>query len=43
MNKTIWKFPLKVTDEQEVCLPEVASILSAQVIGEDLFMWAVKP
>lgn len=39
--KTIWKFPIEITDVQPVCMPEGAEILSAQVQGGQLCLWAL--
>jgi len=39
--KKIWKFPLKLTDEQEVNLPAGAEILAMQMQGEVLCMWVL--
>lgn len=36
---TIWKYPLEITDEQSVMLPEGSDILSAQVQGGTLCLW----
>lgn len=41
MTKTIWKFPLKITDAQTVAMPEGAEILSAQFQDETLCLWAM--
>lgn len=38
---TIWKFPLEVTDVQDVALPAFAEIISAQNQGGTLFLWAI--
>jgi len=38
---TIWKFPLAVTDEQSVIMPEGAEILCAEVQHEQLCLWAL--
>jgi hypothetical protein len=38
---TIWKFPLTTTDEQVVQMPRNAVILSAQVQGQDICLWAM--
>lgn len=37
---TIWKFPLEITDEQNVMMPEGAVILSAQSQSDTLCLWA---
>jgi len=39
--KTIYKYPLFITDEQVVGLPEDAHVLSAQMQGDQLFIWAL--
>lgn len=39
--KTVWKFPLRLVDEQEVSLPDGAKILCAQVQGATLCLWAL--
>lgn len=38
--RTIWKFPLEVTDEQRVEMPEAAEILCVQVQGGVPCIWA---
>jgi len=38
---TIWKFPLAITDGQEVKMPKGATILSVGMIGDSLFLWAM--
>jgi len=38
--KSIWKFPLKITDMQEVRMPEGAKILTVQIQGETPTLWA---
>lgn len=37
----IWKFPINIIDEQEVEMPHGAEILSAQMQGEELCLWAL--
>jgi hypothetical protein len=37
---TIWKYPLHITDRQEVRLPRYAEILSAGVAQRQLCIWA---
>jgi len=37
----VWKYPLAVTDVQEVEMPAGAEILSAQVQDETLCLWAL--
>lgn len=39
--KTIWKFPLEVTDRQIVTMPEGARILDVQVQNDTPCLWAV--
>lgn len=39
--KTIWKFPIKVTDRQTVPMPVNAEILTAQVQGILPCLWAM--
>jgi hypothetical protein len=39
--KSIWKFPLKVTDTQTVQLPIGSKILSAKTQGEDIVLYAL--
>ena len=39
--KTIWKFPLPVTDEHSIDMPHGAKILTVQVQGEQVFLWAL--
>lgn len=39
--KTIWKFPLEITDEQTVKMPATANIIAVQFQGEQLMLWAV--
>ncbi len=41
MNSTIWKYPLLVTDRQDVRMPLNAAILSVQMQGETLCLWAL--
>lgn len=41
MNKTIYKYPLAVTDFQEVLLPIGAEILTVQTQRETACMWAL--
>lgn len=41
MNKTIYKYPLSVTDFQEVLLPIGAEILTVQTQDETVCMWAL--
>lgn len=39
--KTIWKFPLEVTNEQTVQIPDGAQLLSVQAQGETPCLWAL--
>jgi len=41
MKRTIWKYPLEATDTQNVMMPEGAEILSAQMQGNMLCLWAL--
>ena len=41
MNRTIWKFELNFTDNQEVEIPIDAEILTVQTQGEVLCLWAL--
>ena len=42
MAKTIWKFPLEITDEQSVEMPKGAQLLSvAMQGGSDCCLWAL--
>jgi len=41
MNKTIWKFPLKVTDGQNITMPIGAEILTIQTQNEEPYLWAL--
>lgn len=38
--KTIWKFPLKVTDVQTMRIPLPATVLAVQVQGDSVCLWA---
>ncbi len=38
--RTIWKFPLQITDFQKVEMPRGAHILSVQIQGSQLCLWA---
>lgn len=38
---TIWKYPLRIMDEQTLSMPEGATILSAQVQHESICVWAL--
>lgn len=37
---TIYKYPLRITDDQSIKMPEGAKILTAQMQGETLCLWA---
>lgn len=39
--KVIYKYPLKVTDEQQVTMPADAAILTVQVQNGQPFLWAM--
>lgn len=39
--KTIWKFPLRITDEQWVSMPRGARVLSVQMQGDQACVWAI--
>lgn len=41
MKKSIWKFPLKITDYQKVSMPIGARVLSAQIQNGILCIWAI--
>ena len=41
MKKTTWKYPLEITDEQNLMMPEGAEILTAQIQGGTLCLWAL--
>lgn len=41
MNKTIYKYPLLVTDFQEVLMPIGAEILTIQTQDENACLWAL--
>lgn len=40
-TKTIYKYPLAISDGQAVLMPVSAEILSVQFQGEDLCIWAL--
>jgi hypothetical protein len=40
-KQTIWKYPLEITDIQTLMMPEGAEILSAQMQGDVLCLWAL--
>lgn len=49
-DRTIWKFPLALTDEQEIEMPRASEILHVGVqqfrhsdaeVGEELYIWAL--
>jgi hypothetical protein len=40
-GRTIWKYPLQITDLQNVLMPEGAQLLSAQMQGDTLCLWAL--
>lgn len=39
--QTIYKYPLDITDEQTVMIPHGSEILSAQIQGAQLCLWAL--
>lgn len=39
--KTIWQYPLDITDVQTIGMPEGAEIISAQMQGSQLCLWAI--
>jgi hypothetical protein len=39
--KTIYKYPIEITDEQTVNMPTGAQVLSAQMQGTQLCIWAL--
>ena len=41
MQQKIFKYPLAITDSQTLMLPRFAEVLTAQVQGGALCMWAV--
>lgn len=41
MNHVIYKYPLEVTDRQDVEMPQGAKILSVQTQGEVVCLWAL--
>lgn len=41
MQKTIYKYPLSITDEQELTLPAGSEILSAQIQHEKPCLWVL--
>lgn len=40
---TIWKFPLQLTDTQQVKIPAGTKILTVQMQGETITMWGIVP
>jgi len=38
--KTIFKYKLEITDEQEIAIPDGAAVLSVAAQGDDLCLWA---
>lgn len=38
--KSIWKFPLETSDEQEVTMPAGSQILCVQMQGQMMCLWA---
>ena len=39
--KSIWKFPIEITDRQTVNMPKTATILSVQIQHGAVCMWAL--
>lgn len=39
--KTIYKYPLTLTDRQQIKLPRDAQILDVQIQGHQLMLWAL--
>lgn len=37
----IWKWKLEITDEQTISMPQGAQVLTAQMQGADLQVWAL--
>lgn len=38
--KTIWKFPLRIDDEQYIDMPRGSKMLSVQLQGNEPYLWA---
>ena len=41
MDRTIWKFPIKVEDEQSVSMPYDSQLLHVGMQGDDVCIWAL--
>lgn len=41
MSKAVWKYPLEIADGQNLMMPEGAEILTAQMQGGILSLWAL--
>ena len=41
MENKIFKYKLRLTDEQAISMPSGAQIISVQFQGADLFIWAI--
>lgn len=39
--ETIWKFPIKIQDEQLVEMPKRSIILTVQIQGPEPYIWAI--
>ena len=39
--QTIWKFPIYVIDSQPVKMPKGAEILTVQLQGDQIYLWAM--
>ena len=40
-QQAIWKYPLKLTDEQQIMMPVAAQILHVDKQGDTLTLWAL--
>lgn len=40
-NKTIWKFPLAIVDDQQIVLPKEATFLCVQMQNDQCCLWAL--
>jgi hypothetical protein len=41
IEQTIWKYPLRITDEVRISIPTGAQILSVQMQGDTACLWAL--
>lgn len=39
--KSVWKYPIKITDEQQIEMPQGARILSSDMQGDQLCLWVL--